>query len=168
MAKVVVMPKLGLTMTEGTLSAWKKKEGDAVKEGEALFEVETDKLTNTIEAPASGVLRRIIVAEGRTVPCLEPVAVIAAADEDISGLTGTAQTAPTAAEPVQAPAAAAVRTPGERLIASPAAKKLAKELGIDIALVRGTGPKGRVTEEDVKNYKPAAPAAEQEESGTKA
>ena len=85
MAKVVVMPKLGLTMTEGTLSAWKKKEGDAVKEGEALFEVETDKLTNTIEAPASGVLRRIIVAEGRTVPCLEPVAVIAAADEDITG-----------------------------------------------------------------------------------
>ena len=68
MAKVVVMPKLGLTMTEGTLSAWKKKEGDAVKEGEALFEVETDKLTNTIEAPASGVLRRIIVAEGRTGP----------------------------------------------------------------------------------------------------
>ena len=59
MAKVVVMPKLGLTMTEGTLSAWKKKEGGAVKEGEALFEVETDKLTNTIEAPASGVLRRI-------------------------------------------------------------------------------------------------------------
>ena len=84
MAKVVVMPKLGLTMTEGTVSKWLKKVGDAVSEGEPLFEVETDKLTNTIEASASGVLRHLFVEEGVTVPVLEKVAVIAAADEDIA------------------------------------------------------------------------------------
>ena len=103
MAKVVVMPKLGLTMTEGTVSSWLKKEGDEVKEGEPLFEVETDKLTNTIEATASGVLRKIIVAAGATVPVLDKVAVIAAADEDISGLLSggaapAAEAAPAAAD----------------------------------------------------------------------
>lgn len=163
MAKVVVMPKLGLTMTEGTVSSWLKKEGDAVKEGEPLFEVETDKLTNTIEASATGVLRKIIAGEGVTVPVLDKIAVIAAADEDISGLLAPGA-APAAAAPAAsaAPAAAAApaRPAGERVVASPRAKKLAKEKGIDIALVTGTGPNGRVTEEDVENYKaaPAAPA----------
>ena len=165
MAKVVVMPKLGLTMTEGTVSSWLKKEGDAVNEGEPLFEVETDKLTNTIEASASGILRKIIAAAEATVPVLAPIAIIAGADEEISSLGGAAD-APAAAPaaPASAPAsapAAPARAPGERVVASPAAKKLAKEMGVDISLVPGTGPKGRVTEDDVKNYKaaPAAPAA---------
>ena len=164
MAKVIVMPKLGLTMTEGTVSKWLKHEGDAVKEGEPLFEVETDKLTNTIEASASGTLLKIAVAEGGTAKCLDPVAVIGEAGEDVSALIGVIPAAGAAA-PAPAAAAAApaapARAPGERVLASPAAKKLAKELGIDIALVPGTGPKGRITEEDVKNYKPAeaAPAA---------
>ena len=165
MAKVIVMPKLGLTMTEGTVSKWLKHEGDAVKEGEPLFEVETDKLTNTIEASASGTLLKIAVAEGGTAKCLDPVAVIGEAGEDVSALLGGA--APAAAPAASAaPAAAAepaasapARAPGERVLASPAAKKLAKELGIDIALIPGTGPRGRVTEEDVKNYKPAEAAA---------
>ena len=166
MAKEVVMPKLGLTMTEGTVSKWLKKVGDEVKEGEPLFEVETDKLTNTIEASASGVLRHIFVEEGTTVPLFGKLAIIAAADEDIGALLGGA--AP--ASPAQAPEAAAApapaapaRAPGERIVAAPAAKKLAKELGIDLALVAGTGPNGRITLEDVKNYKPApaAPAAEE-------
>ena len=161
MAKVVVMPKLGLTMTEGTISAWKKKAGETVHEGEALFEVETDKLTNTIEATASGILREIVVKEGQTVPCLEPVAVIAGADEDISTLLGSA--AKPAAEEEKAdapkPAAAPEKPAGGRVIASPAAKKLAKERGIDISAVPGTGPNGRITEEDVKKYTPAPPAA---------
>ena len=167
MAKVIVMPKLGLTMTEGTVSKWLKKEGDAVKEGEPLFEVETDKLTNTIEASASGTLLKIAVAEGGTAKCLDPVAVIGEAGEDVSALIGAAPAAGAAAPAPAAPASAAAapaapaRAPGERVLASPAAKKLAKELNIDISLVPGTGPKGRVTEEDVKNYKPAeaAPAA---------
>ena len=167
MAKVVVMPKLGLTMTEGTVSKWLKKIGDEVKEGEPLFDVETDKLTNTIEASASGILRHLFVEEGTTVPVLDKVAVIAAADEDISGLLGSAApaAAPEAA-PAAAPAAPAApveKKAGGRIIASPAAKKLAKEKGIDLALVTGTGPNGRITEDDVKNYKPApaAPAVEE-------
>ena len=163
MAKVVVMPKLGLTMTEGTVSKWLKKVGDAVSEGEPLFEVETDKLTNTIEASASGVLRHLFVEEGVTVPLLEKVAVIAAADEDIAGLLGGAAPAPAAAA-APAPAAAPAASPAEkkaggRVIASPAAKKLAKEKGIDLTLVTGTGPNGRITEDDVKNYTPAPLAA---------
>ena len=86
MAKLVVMPKLGLTMTEGAVSRWLKKEGEPVQEGEPLFEVETDKLTNTIEATASGTLLKILAKEGDTLPCLAGVAVIGAPGEDISGL----------------------------------------------------------------------------------
>ncbi len=172
MAKVIVMPKLGLTMTEGTVSKWLKHEGDTVKEGEGLFEVETDKLTNTIEASVSGVLLKIVAAEGAEVPCLKPVAVIGEPGEDYAALLGGAAPAePKAgAEAPAAPAAPApARAPGERVLASPAAKKLAKSLGIDISLVSGTGPKGRITEEDVKNYKPAgaAPSPMSEDSGPK-
>ncbi len=104
MAKTVVMPKLGLTMTEGTVSKWLKKVGDEVKEGEPLFEVETDKLTNTIEASASGILRHLFVEDGATVPVLAKIAVIASADEDISALI--AEVAPASgAAPASAPAA---------------------------------------------------------------
>ena len=166
MAKEIVMPKLGLTMTEGTVSKWLKKVGDEVKEGEPLFEVETDKLTNTIESSASGVLRHIFVEEGTTVPLFGKLAIIAAADEDISALLGGAAPAAAAApEAAAAPAPAApARAAGERIIAAPAAKKLAKELGIDLALVTGTGPNGRITLDDVKNYKPAPAAPVVEEA----
>ena len=172
MAKVIVMPKLGLTMTEGTVSKWLKHEGDTVKEGEGLFEVETDKLTNTIEASVSGVLLKIVAAEGAEVPCLKPVAVIGEPGEDYAALLGGAAPAEPkagAAAPAAPAAPAPARAPGERVLASPAAKKLAKSLGIDISLVSGTGPKGRITEEDVKNYKPAeaAPSPMPEDSGPK-
>lgn len=86
MAKVVVMPKLGLTMTEGTIGSWYKQEGDQVSTGEKLFTVETDKLTNDIESNTAGVLRRILRPAGDTIPCNGPVAIIAAADEDIGAL----------------------------------------------------------------------------------
>ena len=161
MAKLVVMPKLGLTMTEGLVSRWLKAEGDAVKEGEPLFEVETDKLTNTIEATASGTLLKILAKEGNTLPCLAGVAVIGEPNEDISELVPGE--APKAEAPAPAPAAAPAapaapaKAPGGRVVASPAAKKLAKELGLDIALVPGTGPGGRITEEDVKKFKAAPP-----------
>lgn len=105
MAKVIVLPKQGLTMTEGTVSAWLKNEGDAVAEGEDLFELETDKLTNTIQAPASGVLRKILVPAGTTAPVLAKIAVIADAGEDISALLE--DSAPAAAPAAAAPAAAA-------------------------------------------------------------
>ena len=113
MAQVVVMPKLGLTMTEGTVSKWLKKVGDEVKQGEPLFDVETDKLTNTIEASASGVLRHLFVEDGATVPVLEKVAVIAAAEEDISGLIAAA---PAGGAPAPAAAAAPAATEGNSVL----------------------------------------------------
>ena len=159
MAKLVVMPKLGLTMTEGLVSRWLKAEGDAVKEGGPLFEVEPDKLTNTIEATASGTLLKILAKEGDTLPCLAGVAVIGEPNEDISELVPGEAPKAEAPAPAAAPAAPAApaKAPGGRVVASPAAKKLAKELGLDIALVPGTGPGGRITEEDVKKFKAAPP-----------
>ena len=90
MAKEIVMPKLGLTMTEGTIESWYKKEGEAVQECEKLFSVSTDKLTNDVEATASGVLLRVLVAAGGTVPCLTPVAVIGARGESVSPVPAAA------------------------------------------------------------------------------
>lgn len=90
MAKEIVMPKLGLTMTEGTVDSWYKKEGEAVKEGEKLFAVSTDKLTNDVEATASGTLLKILVPEGGTVACLTPVAVIGAAGESYAAAPAAA------------------------------------------------------------------------------
>ena len=118
--KEIVMPKLGLTMTEGLVTKWLKNEGDEVKEGEGLFEVETDKLTNTIEASASGTLLKIVAPEGSEVSCLKPVAVIGAPGEDYAALLGgeaeaaakpQAEAAPAAAPAPSAPA----RKPGERV-----------------------------------------------------
>ena len=86
MSCIEVMPKLGLTMKEGTIEAWHKKEGEEVKKGEVIFDVTTDKLTNEIEAKESGVLRKILVHEGETVECRVPVAIIAGKDEDISNM----------------------------------------------------------------------------------
>lgn len=88
MASIVVMPKLGLTMTEGTIGAWHKKEGDTVSKGEPFFEVETDKLTNTVESTATGTVLKIIVPEGGSVPYSEPVCVVGEPGEDISDLVG--------------------------------------------------------------------------------
>ena len=105
MGKVVVMPKLGLTMTEGTVDEWKKTEGDAVKEGEVLFSVSTDKLTNDIEAPASGTLLKIIAKAGDPVPVLAPVAFIGEPGEKID--------LPEAAAPAAAPAAGAAPAAAE-------------------------------------------------------
>jgi pyruvate/2-oxoglutarate dehydrogenase complex dihydrolipoamide acyltransferase (E2) component len=86
MATKVIMPKLGLIMEEGTVTRWFKNEGDEVKVGDPLFEVTTEKLTNTIEADTDGILRKIVVETDETVNCLELLAVIADADEDISDL----------------------------------------------------------------------------------
>lgn len=97
MAKQVVMPKLGLTMTEGTIDSWHKKEGEAVKEGEALFAVSTDKLTNDIQATVSGTLLKIAVPEGETVPCLAVVAYIGEPGEKIESAAAPAQAAAPAA-----------------------------------------------------------------------
>jgi pyruvate/2-oxoglutarate dehydrogenase complex dihydrolipoamide acyltransferase (E2) component len=86
MVTIVKMPKLGITMKEGTIGKWLLKEGDTVNEEDVLFEVSTDKLTNEVESDVSGVLRKILVQEGETVPCQTPLAIIAEADEDISAV----------------------------------------------------------------------------------
>lgn len=165
MAQEVLMPKLGLTMTEGTIEEWKYKEGDSVKKGDILFSVATDKLTNDVEAEADGVLLKILLPEGETAPCKAVIAYIGEAGEVIaeggaSAESTAAQAPASSAAAVPAKAPAATRDPGTPVLASPAAKKLAKEKGVDLALVAGTGPKGRITLEDVEEYLTAPKADE--------
>lgn len=156
MGTVVTMPKLGLTMTEGSISKWHKKEGERVEKGEIIAEVATDKINYELEAPEGGILRKILIEPDAKVPVTAPIAIIAEADEDISGLLpkGTPEAAPTAqAEAMSPPAPAAVQTSTPQAIkASPAAKKLAKDHGVDLSLVTGTGPGGRIVEKDVEDY----------------
>ncbi|QQZ61055.1 2-oxo acid dehydrogenase subunit E2 [Paenibacillus sonchi] len=161
MAELIVMPKLGLTMTEGTISNWRKAEGDTVTQGEILFDVETDKISNEVEAKLGGVLRKIIVAEG-TVGIFRPVAVIGDANEDISALLGggvpaVAPAPEQAGPPADGAAAAAVGeaavpAAGGRIIASPYAKKTAALLSVELQQVRGSGPQGRITAGDVRKH----------------
>ena len=159
MAAFIIMPKLGMTMETGVLTKWLKKEGDKVEKGEPLFELETDKLNTVVEATESGVLRKILVPEGTEVAILKEVGVIGGAEEDISALAGGASAlvekgeAAPEAEKTAVPVPASQRS-DRRIIASPRAKVVARELGIDIAKVPA-GEKGRVTERDVRNYRPA-------------
>jgi pyruvate dehydrogenase E2 component (dihydrolipoamide acetyltransferase) len=150
-------------MTEGQLVKWLKAEGDTIALGEEIFEVETDKLTKAAESTAEGTLLKIIVQAGETVECLIPVGIIGAENEDIAALLAEAGTsaapeaAPAASAAAQvegskaAPAASAAAS-GARVVASPTAKKLAKEKGVDLALLTGSGPNGRITKEDVEEF----------------
>src|SRR6266850_3372901 len=156
----VILPKLGLTMDEGRLIAWHKKEGDRVEKGEVLFEVETDKANMEIEAPVSGVVRRILLKADATAPVTTLIALIAdTADEPLPNVAEVAApiavAAPSAAAP--APASAVPSADGDRVRSSPAARKRAQELGVDMNAVRGTGPGGRINIEDVEAAA-AAPA----------
>lgn len=165
MAQEVLMPKLGLTMTEGTIEEWKYKEGDSVKKGDILFSVATDKLTNDVEAEVDGVLLKILLPEGETAPCKAVIAYIGEAGEVIaagnaSAESTAAQAPASSAAAVPAKTPAVTRDPGAPVLASPAAKKLAKEKGVDLALIAGTGPKGRITLEDVEAYLTAPKAGE--------
>lgn len=174
MATVITMPKLGLTMTSGSVAKWHKKEGDRVEKGEVVLEVSTEKITYKVEAPESGVLRKILTQSGTKVPIGTPLCIIAAPDEDISELLKEAPSAPAAEKPAQPeakPAPVAAKPAGEEVLikATPIAKKIAKEQGIDLALVTGTGPGGRIVEKDVLDFiegqkaeraKPAVEAAQ--------
>ncbi|HHW91217.1 MAG TPA: 2-oxo acid dehydrogenase subunit E2 [Firmicutes bacterium] len=163
MATEVLMPKLGLTMTEGTVVNWLKNEGDTVEKGEELVEILTEKITNVAEAPASGILKKILVGPGETAKVSEPIGIIAAPGEEIEAPAAPAERAVPAAE-----TATQAAEPAKRIKASPAAKKLAEEHGIALADIEGTGPGGRITREDVlkavesKEAKPepAAPVTE--------
>ena len=164
MATELLMPKLGLTMTEGTIDEWKKKEGDKVEKGEIIYSVATDKLTNDVESECDGVLLKILVPEGETVPCKTPVGWIGAAGEAVPGAAAVpaASAAPAAvsekAPEAQETHAAAQRPAGEYVPATPYAKKLAKEKGFDLHAIPATGYKGVLVARDVLGFTPAPPA----------
>jgi pyruvate dehydrogenase E2 component (dihydrolipoamide acetyltransferase) len=167
------MPKFGLTMTEGTIQKWFKSEGDAIKAGEPLFEVETEKVLYEVESPASGTVAKLLYPLEATVAVGLPVAVIAEAGENAAEVAakygGVPKAAPAAA--LAAPAASTAQTSApsasgrrEGAPVTPAARKLAQEHNIDVSRVAGTGPGGRVTREDVEKAiseaaKAPAPAA---------
>lgn len=163
MASRVVMPKLTDTMEEGVLIAWKKQEGDRVEAGEVIAEIETDKAVMDLEAFAPGILRKIVVRDGETVPSGTLLGVIAEADEDITpALTDRVTAAPSTDSGVKAtapatPAALAVPPGTGRPVASPRARTLAVERGIDLSTVTGTGPGGLIVEEDVLKAEASAP-----------
>jgi pyruvate dehydrogenase E2 component (dihydrolipoamide acetyltransferase) len=192
MATEVKLPRLGQGMESGTIVRWLKTEGDAVSKGEPLYELDTDKVTQEVEAESDGVLLKIVVADGE-VDVGTTVGIIGAQDEDVSAVLADAQGgnggpaaaaeappegAPTAEPAAEAPGAAAddsaaepapapapeaqpVRAEGEPVKASPLARRIARERGVDLAQVVGTGPEGRVIAEDVEKaaLRPAAAPA---------
>ncbi len=204
MATEVKLPRLGQGMESGTIVRWLKTEGDAVDKGEPLYELDTDKVTQEVEADAAGVLLKIVVPDGE-VDVGTTVAIIGTQDEDVSALLADAQggnggapatetaepeatpeppASPAASQasvsegepeaepgepaPAQAATPAPARGPGERVKASPLARRIARERGLDLAAVTGTGPEGRVIAEDVEKAAVApadapAPSAAQPE-----
>lgn len=176
MAQIIGLPKLSPTMEEGVLIRWVKAEGDTVEPGDLIAEVETDKANMDFSLEDEGVLLKFLVGEGATVKLGAPVLILGEAGEDIAAITkeaeaqiGAAAGAPVAAEPAAAPVAvsppaqsastvrtaaapeAAARPAGARLLASPLAKSLAIELGVDLRRVQGSGPGGRIVERDVRS-----------------
>ncbi|WP_375766339.1 pyruvate dehydrogenase complex dihydrolipoamide acetyltransferase [Archangium gephyra] len=168
----VVMPALSPTMTEGKLVKWLKKEGDKVSSGQAIAEVETDKSNLEVEAYDDGVLARIVVQEGQMAKVGAPIAFlagkggakVAAPAQAPAPAAAPKAEAPKAAAPAQAPApaqkaAAPVSTPGGRLRASPLAKRMARDRGLDLSQVQGSGPHGRIVKSDIEKALTQAPAA---------
>lgn len=157
------MPKLGLTMEEGAILKWRKEEGEAVEKGEIILDIQTDKVEYEVESPAGGLLLKTLAGEGDVVPCGVDVAVIGEEGEDVSGFGGGAakaepaeaaapppEPAPAAAPaPASAPASPGARPPG-RVFASPAARRVARELGVDFRVLTGSGPGGRIVQADVR------------------
>jgi len=171
-AEIVLMPKMSDTMEEGVIAAWHKKVGDPVKNGELLAEVETDKATMEYESYNTGTLLYIGAQAGKAVPVNGILAIIGEKGADWQTLlkahqeksSGGAPASEPAAKPGSAPAQASPEVHAEhgsngRIKASPLAKKMAKDKGLDINKIEGTGDHGRVTKRDVENYKPAAEAA---------
>ena len=160
MVTLLPMPKLGLTMESGTILKWMVGEGDPVKKGEIILQIQTDKVEYDVEAPEKGSLLKMYAAEGEEIACGKNLAVIGEPSEDVSGFqekTGS-ETAPQAAPPAPVPTPAAPapeastlppRAPCMRVFASPAARRIARELGIDYRTLRGTGLNGRIVQADV-------------------
>ena len=161
MANEVKLPQLGQTMEEGTIVGCLVKVGDEVKKGDIIFEVETDKATLEMESPADGFVKHIVVEMNQTIPVGDVMLILGGKDEVVEVDSVKAE----ATESAQSPAAEAASAPqatvttqeskpakaGGRIIASPRAKRLAKELGVDLAGITGSGPNGRIVEADVKS-----------------
>jgi len=174
MAETINMPKLGFDMAEGTLVRWVKKEGETIKKGEVLAEIETDKATVEVESSASGVLRKLLVDEGAVVPISTPIAVVGTADEKIDlpwVVPAEQKTAPAvvptesetsqpetpapekteSASPTSAPVPSIMPNQQSEMVkASPLAKRMASDQKIDLADIKGSGPGGRVVRRDIE------------------
>lgn len=137
MSKEFVMPKLGMTMEEGTIIRWIKKEGDKVEKGEPIVEVMTDKVNIEVESPYDGTILKILAKEGDVIPILQPIAIIGEEGEAVKIEEKKEESKIVEEEPIKA---------------SPAAKRLAREAGVDLSLIKGTGPGGRIVEDDVRAY----------------
>ena len=169
MAVQILMPALSPTMEEGTLAKWLVKEGDAVKSGQIIAEIETDKATMEFEAVDEGVMGKILIAEGTAgVKVNTPIAVLVEEGEsaDAAPAKTAAPAAPApapvaaAAAPAPAPAAAAApKAVGARVFASPLARRIAADKGIDLTQVQGSGPHGRIVKADVEGAKPSSSSA---------
>jgi pyruvate dehydrogenase E2 component (dihydrolipoamide acetyltransferase) len=178
MAREIRLPQLGETMKEGTVVNCLVKVGDEVKRGDVIFEIETDKATLEMESPADGFVKHILADVNQTLLVGTPILVLGEKDEQVpqsfidslkaAASAASAAVAPPAAEPVKAEPQVSKPDFGEpsraagRVMASPRAKKLAEELGVDLTNLTGTGPGGKITEEDIKKTaasKPARPVA---------
>lgn len=150
MAFEVKMPQLGLTMEEGTVARWVKQEGDAVKAGEVILEITTDKLTSEVESEYDGVLLKIVAQEGEDIPVKGLLAYIGEAGEQVGDVLAAPAAAPAEAVsvPVVTPVAASAPA-GTRVRISPLAKKTATKLGVDYTTVSGSGPLGRIVQKDI-------------------
>ncbi|KAI6044941.1 pyruvate dehydrogenase [Pisolithus marmoratus] len=180
------MPAMSPTMTEGGIAAWKKKEGEAFSAGDVLLEIETDKATIDVEAQDDGVLAKIIIPDGtKNVSVGSPIAIVAEEGDDLSGAAQMASEAatqpssePTAKEESKPSSPPTSEAPpkdpvpesqpqeakpelakGDRIFASPIAKKIALERGVPLSKVQGTGPEGRIIREDVEKYQPPVSTA---------
>ncbi|CEK17589.1 pyruvate/2-oxoglutarate dehydrogenase complex, dihydrolipoamide acyltransferase component [Chthonomonas calidirosea] len=163
MAQLIVMPQLGNTMEEGTILRWLKAEGEEVRKGEPLLEVETDKASMEVEAEADGVLLKILAQPNTTVPIRQPIAIVGAPGEDVSSLLSSElrQSSVPSVEAAVPASVASVAEPSASVIAeggslriSPRARRLAEAKGVPLAALegRGSGPEGRIIERDVQAY----------------
>lgn len=169
MAEVIIMPKLGFNMNEGKLVQWYKNEGDEIAKGEPLFSIETDKTNMDIEATSDGVVKKLLIEEGDQIPVTLPIAVVGAADEDVSAVVADAKAqlesggAAPAEEKEEAPAAAPAeekkpaavpKAEGGRLKITPRARRVAAENGLSIEdlAITGTGWQGGICEQDILDY----------------
>lgn len=164
----VIMPKMGDGMEEGTLLEWLKKDGEKVRSGEVIGNIQTDKATLELESPGSGILTGFLIQPGETVPVGVPIAAILKAGETLAADWATASPSSESGQPEEAPAETPQAAPAaqpdsnapkasgsDRVKASPLARKIAAELGVDLTTVTGTGPGGRIVEKDVRSGKPS-------------